>query len=149
MPIIINTDLIIVNNQDSSSYDDFTPHWYKSKGTSLIIGAYARAFVPVWELGFRFWLPRLFQWYDRKFTSNRGTTRQTNFNSYLKVYKNQSFDIERSYAEIMGIIFFTSFYFNILPHMVFPGLVNLVLIFWKDKILSKNSKKIFFNFFQI
>lgn len=136
MPIIINSDLIIINRVDSASYDDFTPYWYQQKGVSLILGAYARIFVPVWEIFFRYSWPRLYQWWDRKFKSDKGITRQRTTENYLEVYKNENFDIERSYAEVMNTIFFTCFYFGGLPHIVIPGIINLVMIYYKDKILS-------------
>lgn len=137
LPIIINSDLIIVNTDDSLSYDDFTPDWYQSKGVSLILGAYARAFLPIWELLWRYYRPRIYQLWDRGFTMNKKKTRRKNISEYLKVYENENFDIERSYAEIMTIIFFTCFYFNVLPHIAIPALINLILIYYKDKLLSK------------
>lgn len=133
----MNTNLIFFQEDFSLSYDDFTPSWYQSKGTSLIIGAYMRATIPFWEMVYTYWKPIVLQFWDRKLSNDLTRTRQNNTEKYLKVYKNTNFSVERSYSEIMTIIFFTSFYYNTLPHVVVPGIINLILIYYKDKILSK------------
>lgn len=125
--------------EHASQYDDFTAAWYSKLGSDLILSSYFRCGAVFFEFFWRFGKMRLRQWYDRRFTGNVRKTRQLSLSDYKEVYSNDHFDVERSYADILNIIFFTMTYWILLPHLFFTGFINLLLIYYKDKILSKKT----------
>jgi len=137
-PILIKSK-IIFDNQFVESYDDFTSSWYAEHGSSIVFASYLRCLVALFELFKYYFKNRFWQFYDRGFTSDRNKTKQISFEAYKKIYSNDHFEIQRSYADILNIIFFTMMYWVILPHLFFTGLLNLILILIKDRILSKKQ----------
>ena len=101
--------------------------------------------VMIIDLLCRYWLPLVLQAWDRGFKKQdpkgEAITSQTVHKRYVSVYKNMPFDIDRSYAEVLNIIFFTSIYWVMLPHIFVPNLFLLGVIYYKDKILSKFSNQ--------
>ena len=65
-------------------------------------------------------------------------SRQSTHEAYLSYYKSQTFDIYHSYSEILNVLFIVGTYGVILPHIWIPCLLYLILMYYKDKILSKS-----------
>lgn len=98
----------------------------------------------MFDLVFQYYFPILLRAFDRGFRDDRDKgkvvySRQKTHKKYIAVYKNIHFQIERSYAEVLNVIFFTATYWIMLPHIFFPNLIFLLVLFYKDKILSKNQ----------
>lgn len=155
-PVLTTTDVFdhfIKGDQQLKAYDDFTPVWYREVGSGLILSMYIRVLIIIGVFIYRYYWPRLFQWWDRGgickplaigivgFRSkNKGgdvNTKMKRHRDLIWVYKNQHFDIERSYAEVLNTIFFCLTYWVMLPHIFLPCLLILTTIYYKDKILSK------------
>ena len=127
---------MLLTNQ-INSYDDFTPTWYLTEGSGLIFAAYARCFVIVFIFLIRLFYGKVMQMYDQKFTWDPAVTRQKTHKDYEKVYTEDPFDIYLSYAEILNLLYFSMTFGLILPHIFIPSFIMLILIYCKDKILSK------------
>lgn len=157
-PVLATTDIFdnfLFGAQNFKAYDDFTPVWYQEIGSGLILSMYIRIFLIIGDFIFRYYFPRLLQWYDRGGINSPLTddtimsktqipnTKKNTHKEFLKVYKNLWFDIERSYAEILNTIFFAFTYWVMLPHIFLPCVLVILTIYYKDKILSKKPKIIF------
>jgi hypothetical protein len=145
----INEAVTVSKNQNSdlgsylTGYDDFTPSWYTVEGSSILLGMYTRIVIIGYGFLMRYYLPRICRAYDRRFTNNLMVTRQATHKRYINKYKNSTFDVYLSYAEILNVIVIACTYGIILPHIWLPSLLTLCMIYYKDKILSK---KIHLNF---
>lgn len=103
---------------------------------------YSRIFVLMFDLLMQYYIPILLRAFDRRFMDQKKAgivtlTRKKTHREYVAVYKNIHFEIERSYAEVLNVIFFTATYWILLPHIFIPNLVFLLVLYYKDKILSK------------
>jgi hypothetical protein len=128
----------IDNEKMAEGFDDFTPSWYLVEGSSILLSMYLRAFLVIYQIGFQFWWPRIFQSWDQKFTGDPSITRCKTHAEYITVYKNAVFNISLSFAEILNIIFMTFSFAFLLPHIFVPNLIFLILFYYKDKAICKN-----------
>ena len=138
LPILRNSSVLLTNQ--INSYDDFTPTWYLTEGNGLILAAYGRCFVVTFIFFFRYFYGKVVQGFDQNFTGDATITRQKTHKDYEKVYTNDAFDIYLSYAEILNLFYFSMTFGLILPHIFIPSFIMLILIYYKDKILSKFQK---------
>lgn len=110
---------------------------------------YLRIFVILFDLILQYYFPKLMRGIDRGFKDQEKSvetlTKKKTHREYVAVYKNIHFEIERSYAELLNVIFFTCTYWLMLPHIFIPNTIFLLALYYKDKILSKKNEN--FNFF--
>lgn len=64
-------------------------------------------------------------------------TRKSNHKDYIKVYECHEFDIQLSYAEVLTSVFIALTYGYMMPLIFFFTLLQLLVLFYRDKILSK------------
>lgn len=124
-------------------YDEFTPEWYKAKGIKIQFTSYLRIFSLITTGFVRYYKPRLLAWYDRRFTKDRKITRKLTYVEYQKVYTNRQFDIELSYAEACTSIFVALCFGFMFPNVYIACLLQLIVLYYKDKLLGKLFLKIF------
>lgn len=117
-------------------FDEFTPEWYRSKGINIQITSYLRIFSLMGVGFFRYLKPRFRAWYDRKFTSDKKITRKLTYLEYQKVYTFRQFDIELSYAEACTSIFVALCFGFMFPNIYIACLLQLVVLYYKDKLLG-------------
>lgn len=145
LPLLKSSKVIWVNN-NLEGYDDFTPNWYLIEGTNILMGMYARVVIIIFVFLYRYYYYKLIRALDQSFSGDSKRTKMVTHKNYITVYKNMIFDVYLSYAEIMNVIFMAFTLGFILPHIFIPSLMMLVLIFYKDKVLSKKNIFIFFSF---
>jgi hypothetical protein len=127
-------------------YDEITPQWYVEKGVSLMISSFIRIFVLGMVGLVRWGLPRLKVLYDTNWTGDREETRKTNYRDYQNVYKTMEFDLELSYAEAMTSIYLAMTYGFLMPIMYAFVFLQLVVLYFRDKLLNTNTY-MYFSFF--
>ena len=159
LPIFATTDffdIIFFQKITRTAYDDFQPGWFLKVGTTIILSLYIRILVIVVDFLFNYYLPRVIQWYDiggynRPLTDldvagkDSGVdlslvtirTRKKDQKSVERVYRNLHFRIERSYAEVLHVVYYCFTFVIFLPGVFIPSCLILIVMFFKDKILSK------------
>lgn len=98
---------------------------------------YTRFFIQIYVFLTRYYTPKLYRAYDQRWSGDMSISRQSTHERYLSYYKSQTFDIYHSYSEILNVLFIVGTYGVILPHIWIPCLFYLILMYYKDKILSK------------
>ena len=150
LPVMLNSELVQRGNF-YMFYDDLTPQWYLNVGVGIIKSAYFRLVFVLIEFVIAYYLPRFWQWRDRGYSNEYYRTRRLSSSKevripntlalshkeYIKVYTNKSFNIDRSYAEILNVVTFCFTYCFILPHLFIPCTLLLIALHYKDKVLSK------------
>ena len=101
--------------------------------------------VRIFILGFvgilRFSLPKLKTFADSKWTGKIAITKQTNYKDYENVYTTRAFDLELSYAEACVTIFLAMTYGFFMPIIFVTSFLQLVVLYYRDKLLSKKKEK--------
>lgn len=149
-------DRLILKDEALNSYDDFTPGWYNEVGSGLIMSMYIRIVLIILTFVFHFYYPRIKQWIDRGginkslvrtsgkrksvidiLKKTEPNTKKKDHRSFLQVYKNNQFQIEKSYAEVLNTMFFSFTYWVMLPHIFVPATLVLITVYFKEKALGK------------
>ena len=120
-----------------SSFDDFTPSWFKNIGYSLILAFFFKAILsPVVDLIIVIFFEILRFW-DRGFTCDRSKTRKKTQKSYQKLYTNEPFELDFCYADKITTIFIAMTLAPVIP-LIFPVcFISLFVQYWKDKFISR------------
>lgn len=140
--IFLNAFMPIINSfyfYSFGQFDEFTPDWYKDKGINIQVTSYLRIFSLIGIGFYRYFEPRIMAWYDREFTKDMSVTRKLTYVEYQRVYTFQQFDIELSYAEACTSIFVAVTYGFMFPNIYLACFLQLVVIYYKDKLLGKLS----------
>lgn len=94
----------------------------------------------LFDLAFQYAIPKFLRAYDKGFRKQRDyadtLSKQKTHRGYIALHKNIHFEIDRSYAELLNVIFFTCTYWIMLPHIFLPNTLFLIALYYKDKILS-------------
>ena len=75
-------------------------------------------------------------------------TKTKTHNDYKAIYKSQEFDIELCYSEILTSMFVLFTYGFMMPLLFITTLFQLIVLFFRDKFLSKEKSQFLaqFNF---
>ena len=88
----------------------------------------------------RYIIPRIRAWYDRGFTSKFEKTKQLTHSEYIDVYKFPIFNLEIEMAEACTTVFMVLTYAFMLPSLYVTGMLQLIVIYFRDKFLGKKFK---------
>lgn len=124
-------------------YDDFTSEWFAEKGQSIQFTSYLRILALLFVGIVRYLLPRIIQFYDARFSFDNKKTRKETHQEYQEVYTNMQFDLELSYAESLTTIFLMVIYGFMMPLIIPASLLQLFVIYWRDKLLVSNTYAFF------
>lgn len=149
LPIASHSEFLFsVIRGTGTSYDDFTTSWYLKRGAGIIfgnfifnfLGSYSRVAVLIGLTLSDYYKPRLMRAWDRGFRDQRKhkktLSKLRTHREYIELHKNSHFQIDRSYAELLNIIFFTCTFWIMLPHIFLPNMFFLIVLYFRDKILS-------------
>ena len=127
-------------------YDEFTSRWYLDQGINIQITSFVRVFVLALVGLFRYAFPRLLAWYDRRWKQYNCVTRQITHIEYQRVYTNDEFDPELSFSEACTSILTVLTFGFMLPTLYVACLLQLVVLFYRDKLLVMNTYIFLSNF---
>ena len=74
-----------------------------------------------------------------RFTWDMSVTRKKNHKNYKDLYVWGAFDIELSYAEVLTTVFLEMTYGFMMPIIFIPSLLQIIVLYYRDKYLSKRS----------
>ena len=137
--IFINYRYHFIGGVEIGSYDDVTPTWFINIGYSIVLTFIFKILSLLFWTLYRFLVPCCSRCYDRSCTCNKKTTRKDTLREYLSLYTGTIFDIDYSYSEIIKTVLICLLFGSILPVMYIIGVVHLTILYWRDKILSKNT----------
>jgi hypothetical protein len=108
-----------------------------------MITSYVRIFALLGVGIVRYIMPRILQFYDAKFSFDTKKTRKETHKEYQEVYTNMQFDLELSYAESLTTIFVMVIYGFMMPLIIPASLLQLLIIYYRDKLLVSNTYAFF------
>jgi hypothetical protein len=108
-----------------------------------MITSYVRIFALIGVGLVRFLIPRILQFYDAKLSFDNKKTRKETHKEYQEVYTNMQFDPELSFAESLTTIFVMIIYGFMMPLIIPASLLQLFVIYYRDKLLVSNTYAFF------
>ena len=121
-----------------SSFDDFTPTWFKGVGYNLLMAFFFKALLTPLVEFFLVLLAALKRFWDRKLSCDMSKTRTKTQLAYQKVYTDDPFELDFCYTDQINIIFICITLSAVLPLMIPVCFLNLLALYWKDKVISSH-----------
>lgn len=118
-------------------YNDFSVHWYKVVGSTIMFTMFINVFTPHIGPLIGYFKSRMGACCQRKCSCDPKKTKQRLQEDYEDDYTGPEFLIEVRYSQILASWYIIMIYSSGMPILYFIGMLQFYFMFWVDKYLCK------------